>query len=187
MKKISLYLSFSLITIALMIGVGLGYALTPDYRANMYTKNDMDLGAADFFLDRRYLNAMITHHQQAINLARQAETLSERKEIKDLATEIITNEPKLIDELYAYKKSWYNDRRPAPSPRQQNLGTAGETFDLRFLNALIAHHEEGINMAAEIKAKSSRTEILDNADDVSIFLNNSLTTLHSWRLDWYRL
>ncbi len=187
MKKISIYLTFSLITIALMIGVGLGYALTPEYQANMYNKNGMDLGAADFFLDRRYLNAMITHHEQAINLAKQAEALSQRQEIKDLAADIIANEPKLIDELYAYKKSWYRDKRPAPSPRRQNLGTEGETFDLRFLNALIAHHEEGVNMAKEIKTKSSRTEILDNADEVINFLNNSLTTLRSWRLDWYQV
>lgn len=187
MKKISIYLSVSLMAITLMIGIGIGYALTTDYTATMYSKNGMGLGEADYFLDRRYLDAMISHHEGAIDLAEQAKTNSQRDEIKKLAEEIIANEPIAIAELYAQKKEWYRDTRSAPTPPVIKLGEKGDNFDLRFLNALIAHHENGLKMTAEIKLKSSRAAVLDNADAVTIFLSGSLENLRSWRRDWYNL
>lgn len=187
MKKISIYLSVSLMAVAVMIGIGIGYALTPDYSSNMYQKNEMDLGEADYFLDRRYLDAMISHHQGAIKLAEQAKIYSQREEIKNLAKEIIANEPAAIAELYAQKKEWYRDSRSAPAPIVSILGKSGDNFDLRFLNALIAHHENGLQMTAEVKTKSSRAAVLDNADAVSNFLGGSLKQLKSWRQDWYNL
>ncbi|PKM87378.1 DUF305 domain-containing protein [Candidatus Falkowbacteria bacterium HGW-Falkowbacteria-2] len=187
MKKISLYLALSLAVVAVMIGIVIGYSITPDYQARMYDKNGMDLGESDYFLDRRYLNAMITHHRSAIGLAEQATERSSRQEIKDLAAMIQENEPKLIDELYEFKREWYSDRRQAPAPTVPNLGEEGETFDLRFLNALIAHHEEGIEMAMEIKTKTSRGAVIDNADAVMDFLTTSKDQLLEWRQDWYNL
>lgn len=187
MKKISITLSFSLALIMLMLGVGIGYAFTPDYRATMFSKETMDLGEADFFLDRRYLDAMISHHQGAMALAEQALENSQREEIQLLAKEILANEPVAIAELYAQKKDWYRDGRPAPRPTRVNLGTGDDNFDLRFLNALIAHHEEGLKMTAEIKMKSSRAAVLDNADAVTDFLSTSLENLKTWRQDWYKL
>ncbi len=89
--------------------------------------------------------------------------------------------------INAQKKEWYRDSRSAPTPVVSNLGESGDNFDLRFLNALIAHHENGLQMTAEIKIKSSRAAVLDNADAVSIFLSGSLEQLKSWRQDWYNL
>ena len=187
MKKISIALSFSLAVIMLMLGVGIGYAFTPDYQSTMFSKETMDLGEADFFLDRRYLDAMISHHQGAMVLAEQALEKSQREEIKLLAKEILANEPIAIAELYAQKKDWYRDGRPAPRPTRVNLGASDNNFDLRFLNALIAHHEAGLKMTAEIKTKSSRAAVLDNADAVTDFLSTSLENLKTWRQDWYKL
>lgn len=187
MKTISIYLALSLAAISLMTGIIIGYSLTPDYRATMYNKTGMDLGAADYFLDRRYLNAMITHHEGAIKLAEQAMTNSNRREIKDLAEMIIESEPKLIAELYEFKREWYRDRRQAPAPSVPNLGAADDTFDLRFINALIAHHEEGVLMANEAKIKTSRAAVIDNADAVSNFLSASKQMLIEWRKEWYNL
>jgi hypothetical protein len=42
-------------------------------------------------------------------------------------------------------------------------------------------------MAQDIRTKSSRSEILDNANAVENFLANSLITLKSWRSDWYSI
>ena len=60
-----------------------------------------------------------------------------------------------------------------------------ETFDLRFLNALIAHHEAGIVMTQDVRRKSSRGEVLDNADAVEAFLTGSASVLREWRANWY--
>ena len=104
-----------------------------------------------------------------------------------LAAEINENEPKLIAELYSWKKNWYADTRPVKDPIVANLGTADDTVDLRFLNALIAHHEAGIQMTQEIRSKSSRKEVLDNADAVENFLQTTLVTLKQNRAEWFSI
>jgi uncharacterized protein (DUF305 family) len=187
MKTISIYLAISLMIIAGIIGVGIGYALTPQYSLAMYDKNMMDLGQPDRWLDLRYINAMIEHHRGAILLAEQASRESQRQKIKDLAAEIPNGENVLINELYKWKKDWYGDSRIVRDPISPKLGRYDEKFDLRFLNALIAHHEVGILMTKETRLKSSRTEILNNADAVEEFLTNSAKMLKEWRKNWYNI
>ncbi|MBP6889081.1 MAG: DUF305 domain-containing protein [Candidatus Moranbacteria bacterium] len=184
MQKISLALALSLALVSGLIGFGVGYVLTPDYA--MYDKSRMDLGRPDRTIDLRYINAMISHHQGAILLAKQAEQ-SERKEVRDLAFAIQKSEPELIAELYRWKNDWYNDKRTVPDPLAAKLGDYNATFDLRFLNALVAHHESGILMTKEIRNKSSRNEVLDNADAVETFLSDGLNLLRGWRSEWYNL
>ncbi len=186
MTKISVYLATSFIIIASIIGVGIGYTLTPQYSLSMYDKNSMDLGRSDRWLDLRYVNAMIAHHRGAILLAEQA-LKSERKEVSDLAREIQKNEPVLIAELYAWKKEWYKDTREVVDPQSPRLGTYDKTFDLRFLNALIAHHELGIKMTQDVRLKTSNNRVLDNADAVEAFLKSSEGMLKEWRTNWYNI
>lgn len=184
MKK-SIYLTTSLIITSLIIGTAFGYYLTPNYKQTMYQKESMGLGSPDRFLDLRYLNQMSTHHQGAIILANQIATTSTRPEIVTLASAIQSGEPKLIKSLSDLKITLYNDFKPAPQPIVPNLGPQDDKSDLRFLNALINHHEQGIQMTREAKAKSTTVEILNDADGVETFLIKSLVTLKQWRQDWY--
>ncbi len=179
------FLAISLLVVGLIIGTGIGYYLTPQYRETMYDKS-MDLGAADRLVELRYINAMIAHHRGAMLLAKQAEQ-SHRTEIQTLAAAIQKDEPKLIDELYQWKRGWYRDARGVRDPLPINMGSYDEKLDLRFLNALIAHHEAGILMTQEIRSKSSRKEVLDNADAVENFLKTTLVTLKDWRKAWYNV
>ncbi len=180
------YLAISLIIVALVTGIGIGYLISPYYQQEMGMKEQqMDLGAADRWVDLRYINAMIAHHQDAILLAEQAENNTDRPEIIELAAAIKKGEPELIQELYDLKKTMYNDTYVVPEPTVANLGSADKNADLRFLNALIAHHEAGIMMTEEIRVKSSDNRILDNADAVENFLKGSLLTLREWRTTWY--
>jgi uncharacterized protein (DUF305 family) len=184
MTKISLYLAISFMIVSGIVGVGVGYALTPEYTLSMYDKSNMSLGQADRWFDLNYINAMIAHHRGAILIAKQAD---KRPEIKDLAAEIQKNEPLAIDELYKWKKEWYRDSRPVRDPIVPNLGQYDDKFDLRFLNALIFHHESGILMTKDARAKSSRTEILNNTDTVENFLSGGIKMLKDWRKQWYNI
>ena len=185
--KISYPLSIALILVALIIGMGIGFASSPAYLFTMEDKQVMGLGAPDRWVDLRYINAMAAHHRSAILLATVAQKESRRTEIHQLALAILDNEPKLIDELYAWKRSWYKDNRKVKDPTIPNLSTYDEKFDLRFLNALIAHHEAGIDMTREIRMKSSNKDVLNNADAVETFLKNSIVTLKEWRQLWYQI
>lgn len=185
--KISLYLAVGLVVVGVVVGIGFGYYLTPEYRVSMYERNAMDLGPADRTFDLRYVNAMISHHRGAMLLAEQLSKNTLRPEMKELAQNILNDEPKAIAELYAWKESWYGDTRSVRDPIVANLGPSDNTFDLRFLNAIIAHHEAGIVMTKETRQKTSRSEILNNADAVEAFLVNGLTALKGLRSNWYNL
>lgn len=184
MQKVSIYVAIALMIISGVIGVGVGYALTPQYTLSMFDKNTEGLGRADKWLDLRYVDMMIAHHEGAVLLAKQAEK-SNREEVKNLAIAIQKDEPVLIAELYEWKKDWYNDTRTVAKPLVAKLGNYDETFDLRFLNALIAHHEAGMHMTQEVRLKSSNNKVLDNADAVETFLETSGEMLMEWRSEWY--
>jgi uncharacterized protein (DUF305 family) len=184
--KISRFLTISLVIVAFVIGIGAGYLIAPEYAMAGYeTKQMADLGKADKYVDLRYLNAMIAHHGGAIILAQQAKEKTQRPEIKKLAEDILAGEPLAIAELYQWKKDWYKDIRKVGAKAVPNLGEYDENFDLRFLNALITHHEEGIVMAKEIRLKSTRAQVLNNADAVIEFLTGGITMLKEWRTEWY--
>lgn len=187
MSKISTTLAISLMIVVGVIGLAIGYSTTPEYKLGMYDKTTMDLGRPDRTLDLRYINAMIAHHRGAMLLAEQASKETQRKEMKDLSAKILTDEPGAISELYAWKKAWYKDTKIVRDPAVSNLGSYDEKFDLRFLNALIAHHEVGLLMTKDIKLKSSRTEILNNADAVDTFLTTTLKVFKDWRMEWYKI
>lgn len=185
--KISIYLTMGFIIISGILGTAFGYYLTPEYKVSMYDKNNMSLGLADRTFDLRYINAMISHHRGAMLLADQLAKNTTRPEMQTLAQNILTDEPKSIAQLYTWKKEWYGDTKKVQDPIVANLGPADDKFDLRFLNAIIAHHEAGIVMTKETHQKASRAEILNNADEVEAFLKNGIEILKGLRSAWYNI
>jgi uncharacterized protein (DUF305 family) len=170
-----------------MIGVGVGFYFTPEYaQMNSDKRSSMtELGMADNYFDLRYINNMISHHLAAIDMAKQAQEKSSRPEIKELAQIIITTDERGIEQLYDYKKSWYGDTNKVTRFDKIELGNSDELFDLRFLNALTSHHEMAIESAKDVQAKSTRTEVLNLANDVITNLSANLKQFSTWRKAWY--
>ncbi|QQS20471.1 MAG: DUF305 domain-containing protein [Candidatus Moraniibacteriota bacterium] len=178
-------LVLSSMAILFVSGVALGYFFSPEYRMDRYGETNMRSFRADRFADLAYMNAMIAHHRGAMLLAEAAREKTTRVEIRSIAETILREEPKAIEELVRWKKEWYRDPRSVRDPEVPQLGEAGANFDLRFLNALLAHHQAGIEMTRAIRIRSSRGEILDNADSVEAFLRKSGGDLASLRETWY--
>jgi uncharacterized protein (DUF305 family) len=130
---------------------------------------------------------MISHHRGAILIAQQAVDKTQNPKVKSLAEDILKSEPKSIAELYQWKKDWYGDVRQVRDPLAAHLGNYDDKFDLRFLNALISHHQAGIVMAKEARLKSNRAEVLNNVDTVENFLTDGVKMLTDWRKSWYQI
>lgn len=185
--KVANSLIISFVIVSFVLGMISGYFVSPSYQQTMFDKEEMGFGTADRFIDLRYINQMAAHHRGAMLLAEDIKDKTSRQELKALANAILTGEPKLIEELYSWKSDWYKDNRKVKDPVVAKLGPADEKVDLRFLNALIAHHEAGIAMTKEIRTKSSRAEVLNNADAVENFLTTSLVTLKELRKTWFNV
>jgi uncharacterized protein (DUF305 family) len=63
-------------------------------------------GAADPF-DHAFIDAMIPHHQSAIEAANAAGTRAQRPEIKQLAESIISDQQREITQMEQWRDAWY--------------------------------------------------------------------------------
>ena len=148
--------------------------------------SSMDLGVADADYDLRFIDGMTPHHQGAIAMAEDVLKNSQRPELKKLAKEIIQAQQKEIAQMAEWRKAWYPNAgkklmmwhaesnhmmEMTPEFRRNmmmsvDLGRADDKFDLRFLDAMIPHHEGALVMAKDAIAKSKRPEIQKMAQEI---------------------
>ncbi|MBW4686760.1 MAG: DUF305 domain-containing protein [Komarekiella atlantica HA4396-MV6] len=165
----------------------------------------MDLGPADANYDLRFIDAMIPHHQGATVMAKEAQQKSNRPEIKKLADEIIKAQNQEITQMKQWRTAWYPKAGDKPmaydakmghmmemSPEQMqammmnmDLGAADGEFDLRFINAMIPHHEAAVVMAKDALQKSQRPEIKNLAQEIIKSQNAEINQMKQWRKAWY--
>ncbi|PMB02217.1 DUF305 domain-containing protein [Fischerella thermalis CCMEE 5273] len=166
----------------------------------------MDLGPADANYDLRFIDAMTLHHRGAIAMAKEAEQKSQRSEIKKLARNIIVAQSREENELLQkWRKAWYPQASAEPvaydgegksvvpmSKEQQksmtmleDLGSADAQFDLRFMNAMIAHHEGAVIMAQDALNKSKQPEIKQLAQEIIDSQQAEINQMKQWRQAWY--
>ena len=80
--------------------------------SNMSHCNKMmtqQLGKADKQYDHRFIDAMIMHHQGAIDMAKNALANSQRPEIRQASQKIISDQNKEIEQMKAWRKQWYGE------------------------------------------------------------------------------
>ncbi len=68
---------------------------------------NMSLGKADAQFDKRFLDAMIPHHQGAVTMAKDALQKSQRPEMQKFAKSVITSQQKEIDMMTQWRNKWY--------------------------------------------------------------------------------
>ena len=167
---------------------------------------NMDLGPADENFDLRFIDAMILHHQGAIQMAEEAQQKTSRSEIQQLAANIIESQSREENELLrAWRQAWYPNASAEPvmydaasqsmmpmtalhqqsMAMQMDLGEADEEFDLRFMNAMIPHHEGAVAMAQEALEKSDRPEVKELAQNIVDSQQQEIDQMVQWRKDWY--
>ena len=177
-----------------------------DLNGSMNHSMEMDLGPADADYDLRFIDAMILHHQGAVVMAKEVQQKSKRPEMRRLADEIIQAQEKEIAQMQQWRKAWYPkaveqsmawhsqmNHMMAMSPEQmkgmrmdRDLGKADTDFDLRFLNAMIPHHEGALTMAQDVWDKSQRPEMKQLAENILTSQQKEIDQMKQWRKAWYQ-
>lgn len=57
--------------------------------------------------DKAFIDAMLPHHQSAIDMANEARTKAQHQEIKQLAGDIIVAQQREIDQMKGWRAQWY--------------------------------------------------------------------------------
>ncbi|MGL5871756.1 MAG: DUF305 domain-containing protein [Xenococcaceae cyanobacterium] len=80
-------------------------AMSEDMKQSMMMS--MDLGNADRDFDRRFIDAMIPHHEGALVMAKDALSKTKRPQMKKLSQDILTSQQKEIEQMKQWRKAWY--------------------------------------------------------------------------------
>ncbi len=68
----------------------------------------------------------------------------------------------------------------------QDLGPADAKYDLRFINAMIEHHEGALIMAQDALKKSKRPEVQKLSKEIVAAQQKEIAQMKSWRQTWYK-
>ena len=148
------------------------------------------------YSDRRFIDAMVPHHQGAIEMGEVALKNAEHEEIKELSRNIISTQQSEIEELKSIKKEEFGSSSVPMemSPEQmrgmgmmmdpQQLVHSG-TFDKAFIDAMIPHHQSAIEMATVANEKSDNLRIKELAEKIVSAQKREIEQMKRWREQWY--
>ena len=71
---------------------------------------NMSLGEADAGFDKRFLDAMIPHHQGAVTMAKDSLKKSKRPELQKLAQNIMASQQAEISQMTRWQQQWYANK-----------------------------------------------------------------------------
>lgn len=138
-----------------------------------------------------FLDAMIPHHQSAVEMATIALERSQRPEIQAAAQAIIDAQASEIAQMRQWLEAWHGR---APSGDTHGMAMVNETealrtvaaeeFDVAFLEAMIPHHESAIAMAELVASRTERLELQTLATAIATTQAVEIAQYQAWIAAW---
>ena len=192
-------------------GSGSGSEQEPAEKADGMDHSQMNHGSMDMgsngmarqmvmengkYSDKAFIDAMVPHHQGAIEMARVALKNAEHAEIKELSRNIISSQQAEIEELKAIKKEEFGTSNVPMEMSPEQMRSMGmmmdpqelanrEPFDKAFIDAMIPHHQSAIEMAEVAYEKSKNPRIKELAENIMSAQKREIEQMKQWRKDWY--
>jgi uncharacterized protein (DUF305 family) len=140
--------------------------------------------------DALFIDSMIVHHQGAIEMAQEALQKAEHEELRALAEAILSTQQAEIDQMRAWREAWYPGL-PATEGLHIHMGDMSvapddsRPYDLRFLEAMISHHEGALAMAQDALQKAEHEEIRALAEAIIETQQAEIEQMKEWQILWY--
>ena len=157
-------------------------------------------------LDAHFIEQMIPHHEDAITMAKLAQTKAQRQEVKELANNIIDSQGKEITQMKNWYKTWFGKDVPADNQvmnqhgmmgnsNSTHMGMMGDTsdmtnleestdFDRTFVEEMIPHHQMAVMMATMLKNGTEKPEMKKLADDIIAAQTTEIDQMRQWLKNW---
>lgn len=170
-------LSVSLSACSLTVNAGDGHG-GMDGTGMMGDSNGMMDGDADLNMsDVMFVQMMIPHHEQAVEMAALAPTNGASAEVQELAAAIAAAQAPEIAQMERMLDRWgvqpmmdHSGHQMAGMVSDADMealaAATGAEFDRLFLEAMIAHHEGAIDMAQDPLANGEDPELQDLLDAI---------------------
>lgn len=152
-------------------------------------------------IDAHFIEQMIPHHEDAIIMAKLAQTKAKTPEIKQLAENIITSQGQEIDQMRNWYKNWFGREVPENIQVMNQHGMMGGSsmhmgkmgsdmdmtrleessdFDKAFIEEMIPHHQMAVMMAQMLENSTSRPEMKNLAKDIISAQTKEINEMRSW-------
>ena len=144
--------------------------------------------------DIAYMSMMIDHHKGAVEMAQAILKVSKDARIRKAAQEIIAVQNKEITQLTGWLRSWYG---VAPSQRYMAMMRAdmkpmmdtslmgmmpgrGSSPDRAFLEGMIPHHQDAVDMSKLCLQKAARAELKRFCQGVIAVQSREIEQYRQW-------
>lgn len=133
--------------------------------------------------DRAFIDAMVPHHQAAIEMAREAKQAAlSQPELISIADDIIATQQAEIDQMLEWRERWFGSSKRESeaaalavlglSPAEAGMEHSGadvataDNVDQAFAGSMIGHHTGAIRMAELAREKADHDELKELAGDI---------------------
>lgn len=151
--------------------------------------------------DKAFIGDMIIHHEGAVNMAELAMAQASHQEIKDLAATIVSSQSKEIADMKQWQQNWgypvssgHGMHGGSSGDMQEDMaamGTelqtlSGDAFDKKFLDLMIEHHQQAIDMVKPAEANAQHSEVKDMAKAIIAAQTKEIETMKQWQKEWWQ-
>lgn len=152
--------------------------------------------------DVKFLQSMIPHHAQAVEMAEMvADRTAHPDELGELADTIIATQQDEIDTMNALLADAGEEPVDPgaghamadmdgmagmmdPADMEELASLDGEAFDLRFIEMMTAHHQGAIQQAQDVLGSGENAEVADLAQEIIAAQQAEIAQMQDWQQEW---
>lgn len=149
-------------------------------------------------MDAMFIEQMIPHHDDAIEMAELALTRAEHAEIRQLAADIKRTQTAENAQMRTWYREWFGVPVPdfggSPPMMGGMMGSGAmdmaelevaEPFDKAFIEAMIPHHQTAIMMSRMAGSASGRPEMRRLTSAIIEAQSIEIDSMRAWYEEWY--
>lgn len=169
------------------------FAHNPNGKVDPMNATLEPLKGAEF--EQSYLQQMIQHHRQGIEMAKLVSGHTKRSELRDLTSKMISMQQEEIDQMTGWLKEWFNTppkeiaNEAAEKEMKMHLsmlaGKHDADFDKSFLAMMPQHHHVAVEMAEQAEKKSTRPELKASAAKLAKKQEEEIKQMKGWAQSWF--
>ena len=191
-----MHLKLRVVLMVLLVGVGLAQ-MDHGAHGGMAMRSMAELGRlSGKEFDIAYMSMMIEHHKGAVEMAGAILKVSKDARIRKAAQEIVAVQNKEIAQLTGWLKSWYglapsqrymqmmrDDMKPmmeASMMGMQAMPGHQMPVDRAFLEGMIPHHQDAVDMSQACLQKAARAELKRFCQGVIAVQSREIEQYRQW-------
>jgi uncharacterized protein (DUF305 family) len=154
-------------------------AISQHEHSDKSQKQHGQTGMKDAPYDLQFIDTMSMHHQHGIDMAKMAVSKANSAELRELAKKMVSGQQKDIAQLKSWRDQWYPKMPKAMNMQMHGMShsshqdmmkemgehmsklkkATGPAFDTAFIETIIPHHQQAIQMSRDALQKAEHAEI----------------------------